>query len=461
MKFVTTIIMLWASVLSQARAGCLTAEELKANADAVLTGQTSYVNKKNSLWRIHGSNPYTTDNNYNDIAFKLSSACSLVKNKLDMDFSLYALGYFPSLSVGAFEKESHRAKVLTDQLRLSYLLSDTTRLEGGKLRSPQGVFYLKSPATLLTNFYAAFKATRLFDKEMSSAYSESFWGARLSREYNNYALSLTIAPKLTSISKYYDSSSNWSANERSNSNERYLLSYTDFHFKRHTPSIHLMLGDSPSFAVADSYNYTSQLMINIEIALHQAQQWRHFSEKDKDKVQQWRFPSSLYSAENKKGAELAIGGQYTTDRFNVFGLEYYFQSEGYSQSEWREQTDFIRYLNKRTGHSAIDQAYDNYKYLMGSEISNTANKGMLLGKHYINAYASLLNGDKSSLQPYLIMNVVDRSILVGTHYIKPLQGLDDKAEVYTGLYSALGSKDSEFALFGETLGVYAGFKYHL
>lgn len=461
MKFVTAIAVLFVSAISEVQADCLSAEELKASADVVLTGQTSYVNKKKSLWRIHGSNPYTADNVYNDIAIKLSSACSVVKDKLDLDFSFNALGYYPSFSVGAFEKDSHRSKVLTDQLRLSYVLSDTTRLEGGKLRTPQGIFFLKSPATLLTNFYSAFKATRLYDKQMNSAYEESFWGARLSREYRNYALSLTVAPKLTSIKKYYDSSSNWSANERSNSNERYLLSYTDFHFARHTPSLNLMLGDSPSIAIADSYNYTSQLIINAELAVHQAQQWRHFSKTNKEKVQQWRFPSSLYSAENKAGAELAIGGQYTTDRFSVFGLEYYFQSEGYSKSEWREQTDFIRYLNKKTGYAAIDQAYDNYKYLMGSEISNTSNRGMLQGRHYINAYASLLNEDRSSLQPYLVMNVVDRSALVGIHYLKPLKGMDEKAEIYTGWYSALGSKDSEFALFGETLGIYAGFKYHL
>jgi len=56
---------------------------------------------------------------------------------------------------------------------------------------------------------------------------------------------------------------------------------------------------------------------------------------------------------------------------------------------------------------------------------------------------------------------VDKSALVGIHYHKPLKGMDEKAEIYTGWYSALGSKDSEFALFGETLGIYAGFKYHL
>lgn len=90
--------------------------------------------------------------------------------------------------------------------------------------------------------------------------------------------------------------------------------------------------------------------------------------------------------------------------------------------------------------------FDDYKYLMGSEISNTGNKRMLQGRHYITSWLSLQNADHSTLQPYLVMNLVDGSALVGTHYINPLKGLSDQAEIYTGLYSAFGSHDSEFAL---------------
>lgn len=462
MKLTSIALVISAALISvEVLADCLSGESIRENADVVITGQTSYVSKKKSLWRIKGINPYTADNVYNDLGLKISSACSVVDNSLDLDFSFNALGYYPSRRVGAFEKDNRRAKALIDQLRLTYALSDTLRIEGGKLRAPQGTFYLRSPATLLTNFYAAFKPTRLYDVDMKSVYYESLWGGRLSSEGRKHSLSLTVAPKLKSIRKYYESSSNWSANERSNSSERYLLSYTDLRQENHTSTVNLLLGDSPSIALSESYNFTSQLVINAEAAFHTAQQWRHFSSKNKNQVQNWQFPSSLYSQGKKNGAELAIGGQYTTNNFSVFGLEYYLQSEGYSKSEWREQTDFIRYLNKKTGYAAIDQAFDNYKYLMGSEISNTANKQMLQGKHYINAFASLLSEDQSALQPYLVMNLVDGSVLLGTHYVKPLKGMNDKAEVFTGVYSALGQDDSEFSLFGETFGVYAGFKYHL
>lgn len=78
-------------------------------------------------------------------------------------------------------------------------------------------------------------------------------------------------------------------------------------------------------------------------------------------------------------------GQYTSDSFSVFGVEYYFQSEGYSRAEQRQQRELIDFLNTTTGYAPLDQAFDSYKYLMASEISNTANQGMLQGKHYLNA----------------------------------------------------------------------------
>lgn len=159
--------------------------------------------------------------------------------------------------------------------------------------------------------------------------------------------------------------------------------------------------------------------------------------------------------------ELALGGQYTSDSFSVFGVEYYFQSEGYSRAEQRQQRELIDFLNTTTGYAPLDQAFDSYKYLMASEISNTANQGMLQGKHYLNAWASLPLAGESTLQPSLVVNLVDGSTLLGLHYSTPLSTISNQLEAYAGGYSALGSRYSEFALFGDTLGLYLGFKYYL
>lgn len=442
-------------------ANCLSGDEIRSNGQLILTGQTSVAHKSDSLWRINGVNPYTTNNVYNDIAINFSSACSLVDDVLGMDFSLFSEGYYPIHGIGLFEKDEHRAKMLIDRLKLNLSLSENVSLEGGKLNSLPGAFHLRSPASLVTTYYAGFKPTRIYDPTLKSAYSESYWGGRLAKEFRDYAFSLTVIPKLASIDKYYESSSNWTANQRANSSEYYLLSYTDYRLVNHRLAADVMLGDSPSLALSDGYNLTPQFVVNVEVALHKTQQWRHFSVEKRNKVLSGLYPSSLYAQNDKNGYELAVGGQYTTDLFSVLGIEYYYQSEGYSKAAWREQVDFIKLLSKKTGFSSLDKVFDDYKYLMGSEISNTGNKGMLQGRHYITSWLSLQNADRSTLQPYLVMNLVDGSALIGTHYINPLKGLSDQAEMYTGLYSAFGSRDSEFALFGETLGVYVGFKYYL
>ena len=445
----------------QVFADCLSGENLTTNTDTFLIAQTSFTHKSHSSWKIDGKNPYTTDNIYNDFAFKFASACSPVKDLIDLDFSIYALAYYPINRVGLFEKDNERTKLLIEKLRLTWLLFDSVRFTGGRLPTPQGAFFLRTPGALITNYYSGFKSTSIYDPVMKSPYSGSYWGVRASREFRDYTFSLTISPKLTKIHNYYDSANNWTDNQRANSSAHYLLGYTDYRLKNHILSSELMLGDLPSISLTDSYNYTPQFIINTEFAWHSSQQWRHFSKDNQSKILSGIYPSSLYSQGSKDGIEFALGGQYTNDHFSLFGFEYYFQSEGYSKSEWNKQINFIRLMNKKTNIDSLDQAFDNYKYLMGAEISNTSNKGMLQGKHYINIWSSLQAKDDSIIQPYLALNLMDGSALIGLHYSKPVGGTNDKFEIYTGMYSAQGSRNSEFALFGATVGIYTGFKYYL
>ncbi|MDR0806410.1 MAG: hypothetical protein LBN41_06700, partial [Enterobacteriaceae bacterium] len=265
--------------------------DLLANclSDSAITvsGQAAYVNKKPSVWRIKRKNPYTSDNMYSDLMGQVSNKCQLIENKLDADFSLYALTYYPYKSVGNFEKDDHRIRGLIDRLSLSYSMSDRIRLEAGKLRAQSGLFYLKSPASLMNNYYSGFKSTRIYDPAMKQVYPESSWGARLSSDSRDYSLSLTVAPKLTHIDKRYESSSNWSALERSNASERYLLTYTDYRLNDHTPAVSFMAGDSKSVAISDSFNYTPQFVINAEVAYHFNQQWRHLDNGNAEMVEHY------------------------------------------------------------------------------------------------------------------------------------------------------------------------------
>ncbi|SFN24009.1 hypothetical protein SAMN05216516_10479 [Izhakiella capsodis] len=442
-------------------AHCLSGDEVVQNARVTLFEQLSFVEKYPSTWQIDGRNPYTRSNLFNDAGVNIASNCSLIDNVLSLDFSLYGLTWYGVQPLGPFERDDRRSRAIIERLRLIYTLSEGVQLEVGKLKTKPGLFFLRSPADLISQYYTGFKPTRLYDPQLRTAYQSSSWAATLSADNDKQALSLTVVPKLATIDKRYLSSGTWSDNQRGNSSEAWLLKYQSYQFRDHTPGVSILLGDSRALALSDSYNLAPQMTINAEVAYNASQRWRHLSGQKRQELEDYLFPSSLYSAEDKAGIELALGGQYTSDNFTIFGLEYYFQSEGYSRDQWQKQREMLRFLNARTGYAPLDSAFDAYKYLISSEINNTGNKGMLQGKHYLNVWSSLQLPHQSKLQPYVVLNLVDNSSMVGIHFSTPLTAIDDRLELFSGIYGALGSARSEFAIFGETVGVYVGLKYYL
>lgn len=422
--------------------------------------QQAYVHRQLSLWQIAEKSPYRMNNGYSDIGVSYHNRCQIIDNQLDAEFTLVGLAYYPWQTPGNFEKDNQQLRSLLQRFSISYLISDTLSLTAGKFSTPSGLFYTRSPMDLLHNGYAGFKTGKIYDPGLQEAYSETLWGAKLSQETLDYSWSLTLAPQLTRIRKRYQSSSSWSALERSNARERYLLTWTDYRLPGHTPSVSLLVGASRTLAVADSFRPAPQWTVNAELAWHDHQQWRHFSGERAGQIQHYNFPSSLYQRGDRDGMELALSGQYTSDGFSQFGMEYYFQSEGYTRKQWRRQVNFIGYLNQRTGYQPLDSAHDNYKYLMAAEINNSANHGYLQGRHYLTGYASLMMEEGASVRGYGVMNMQDNSTMLGIHFNKPLTQAEGKIDIYSGIYRTQGSRNAEFSLFGNTTGIYSGFKYY-
>ncbi|MEN3801200.1 hypothetical protein ABDZ32_11515 [Aeromonas veronii] len=462
MRYSLTLFTLLLSVLPfELQADCLSGIDVAQRTDVTLFEQISFINKKPSIWLIEDETPYTKNNFYNDMGIHIISGCSLIDNVLELDFSLYGLTYATLHPVGKFESDSSRSRILIDQLRLVYTLSDQVQVEIGKLNAKRGLFFLRSPSDLSSHYYEGFKPTRIYDPILWAAYEAASWSSRLFVDTREHSLSLTIVPKLAYINERYTASGSWSVEQRGNSSEEYLLSYTDYRVSDHTPGLWIRLGESRSVAISDSYAYTPQLLINADMAYHTQQQWRHLSMQSVAEAFNYNFPLALYNTHDKASVELALAGQYTSDRFDVFGLEYYFQSEGYSRVEWRQQRDFIYWLNETAGFEMLERAFDAYKYLMAAEIGNTMNKGMLQRKHYLNAYSSIQTANQGKFQPYLTVSLMDLSLILGLHYSRLLPYMDEKLEAFTGLYLTQGHADSEFGLFGDTLGLYYGIKYYL
>ncbi len=78
-----------------------------------------------------------------------------------------------------------------------------------------------------------------------------------------------------------------------------------------------MLGDSPSLALSDGYNLTPQFVVNVEAAFAQKRNSGvTFSvEKNGTRCFLGYILHRYMRRMTKKGYELAVGGQYTTDFF--------------------------------------------------------------------------------------------------------------------------------------------------
>lgn len=428
--------------------------------DLTLIGQTSWVQKKPSSWLIEGKDPYNRNNVFHDVALNIDGRCSFFDGKLSLDSSVYGLAYAAWQTPGNFEQDDGRSRLLVDKLQFSWGITDALRADFGKLRPDGGNFYLYSPASLLKNYYAGFKAGSISAEGMAPVYQESFWGATISLVMPRYTLSFTAAPALTRPPARYHSSSNWSALSRGNSTERYLLNWTDYGIDNHTLSASVMSGDATSVALSERYTPEGAWAFSAEMAWHADSQWRHLDADSVRHLHKGEYPSQLYTTRRAQNIELAVGAEYTTRHFSQIGLEYYVQSAGYSSGEWRNQIDLIKSLRYAGQGTFFGQIFDVYKYLMASEIYNVSSQGHLMGKHYITAWASLALSGQARLQPSGVFNMRDGSALLGLRYSRPIAMWDQNIDFYTGVFIAAGDKDTEFALFGESSGAYFGFKYH-
>ena len=454
MRFAAARRLAWCACLPGLASACLPEQQLQ------LFVQQSYVWRADARWRIAANRPWRTHNGYSDMAVQYDHRCRFPNHRLAAEATLAGVAVYPWHSPGDFAQDNRRVRLLIPRLNVSWALSDAVSLTVGKLQAPAGLFYLKSPTALLPGYYAGFQSSRIYDAAWQETYSESAWGLRLAAESRDYAWSLTATPQLARIPQRYQASGNWPALARSNASARYLLTYTDYRQRDHTPTVSLRLGDGHVLAVADSFRPAPQWTLNAALAWHARQQWRHFAGQRARQVAQGAFPSSLYQRDHRAGIELALGGHYTADDFSQSGVEYYFQSEGYSRHQWRRQMRFIDYLHQRTSSGALASVMNAYKYLMAAESDNVANQGNLQGRHYLHGYATLALRHQLSLRAYSVLNLQDSSMMFGLQLSKALTRPGRNLDIYGGIYATQGGGDTEFGLFGAASGIYSGLKYY-
>jgi hypothetical protein len=156
---------------------------------------------------------------------------------------------------------------------------------------------------------------------------------------------------------------------------------------------------------------------------------------------------------NKESEQLypkvLVGGQYTfSDNTNLI-LEYYHNQDGYSSSEWRDYSEYLKFCGERYEDESLYFSY----LLMGNAYFDPTN----LRQNYLFFRLSKPNIlDLLEISSNNVYNLDDASLLMNVKV--DYQGMQDLSLYFLGNFF-LGDGDSEFGMFYQSYTFSAGVEY--
>lgn len=369
---------------------------------------------------------------------------------------------------GDLEDKRQQGVAILNELVASLTLRDNLYLDLGKLRHTSGYLFSRSPLDVLRNVSGGLRTARVYATGDSwrGLYDEGSYGAggTLYRKEGTYTLA--VLPRLRRFPQRREAASEWDALLRTNGSERYYASYTSTGLNKFNPTISLLAGQQKTLALGTSGNLSDSLIFSIEGALSHGETWRHLDSRYARGMRE----DLIYREEayriNGKGVEgeIGVGLRYTTAEQTEFGVEYYGQSQGYSRSEWRNNTDTIKFVNGGYANildpfwlPVVRDSFQQYSRLMAAENTNVSRSGNLFGKHYLTLYTRT-NKERVGEIDWSVSsmaNLIDYSTVLNVHLRAPMK---NNIELYAGALASFGRRDSEFGIFGEKGNLYAGMR---
>lgn len=342
--------------------------------------------------------------------------------------------------------------------------SNSIYLDAGKLRLHSGYLFGYSPLHLLRTISGDLKSVPVsgYSNDAKDFYNEGIYGVNTSFYQDSGTFQFALFPKLTRHLDLNQPVTELNHFARTNGLERYYASYTSSGMSDYHTTAALLLGTQQKAALGVSRIFADKWIFSAETALLNGQTWQHFDADHAHSIKQFQFVGQPFNSNNNRiENEIALGLRYTTDSNSEVGAEFFYQSQGYSKETWRTFFETLDFING--GYQtqlpfeipSIRQAYQDYSRLFASQLDNVRRNGYLLDKSYLTLYAQnnqegfhALNWSLSSQ-----INLRDYSTALDAQ-INML--LNDNMTAFTGVKSALGKQESEFALFGDRLNLYMG-----
>lgn len=358
----------------------------------------------------------------------------------------------------AQEHDGYDTRGFVREAYLSFVPHESLFIDVGKKDIRNGQFFFVSPLDFLQapSNYSDRGVTNALGVSWRDTYREGAVLAQMSWFTQAGALEVAFLPKLADAS-HKPRVAEWSTLQRTNSAERYYLSYTTAMFEDFNPRVVLVGGEDYALGVGTSGFLNDDWILNVELAASESSQVRKFDRAALEQLQALQLPAaeSFFNEQSRsRYYQFGAGLRYTTDNNTAISLEYIFQDQGWHKQDWDNYFATLDLLEGAYQASNVG-LFRDYQLLFAQEADNMARRDLLPGRNYLMLHLDDNQAElrRLSWESSTIYNLEDRSFALNVHMSSQLTS---NFEVYVGGSYLDGPGNSEFGRLGNSGVGYAG-----
>lgn len=247
--------------------------------------------------------------------------------------------------------------------------------------------------------------------------------------------------------------------QRTNPDDQLYLAYGFNRFSDFNPRIVSVLGGGSKLGVGVSGFLGQDVILTAEASVQDGSEVRRINRLHLNGFAQGVFPEAdtvFQDAPRDRYTQLGLGLRYTTAQATDVSVEYLFQEQGYTDSEWDDYFDFLGLTEVIYQSSRID-AFRSYAMVFAREADDLSRKDMMMGRNYLMSHVRREpRGTRGvGLESAVIYSLDDKSYSLSLHVFSQVYR---NVQVYAGGSYLGGAQKSEFGRFGHDGAGYAGFK---
>ena len=361
-------------------------------------------------------------------------------------------------SGSAQQSEGHDTRGFVREAYVSLTPHESVFIDIGKKDIRNGQFFFVSPLDFLQapSNYAERGVINALGVSWRDTYREGALLAQMSWFNQAGTLELAVLPQLANPS-HKPRVAEWNTSQRTNSAERYYLSYTTAVFEDFNPRLVLVGGESYAFGLGTSGFINDDWILSVEWSVNEKSQVRKLDEAALNKLQAWQLPTAddfFKEQDRQRFYQFGAGLRYTTDNNTAISLEYLFQDQGWHQRDWDNYFETLELLEGAYQATSVD-LFRDYQLLFAQEADNMARRDLLPGRNYLMLHLDDNEAElrRLSWESSTIYNIEDRSFALNLHLSSQLTR---NFEVYLGGGYLDGPDNSEFGRLGNSGVGYAG-----